>query len=84
MIAIFVLKTLGLAACIFAGVYALFFGSQHLSNALNGSKLDKFLNPPVTPYNYKESELWEAPSYWKSWKTTPIVEAKTIITLSLD
>lgn len=79
-----VLKTLGLAAAIFAGVWTLFFGSQRLANAFNGSKADKFLNPPVTPYNYKESELWEAPVYWTNWKTTPIVEAKAIITLSLS
>ena len=68
MIAIFLLKTLGLAACIFGGIYAIFFGGQLLSKAVHNPAVDKVLNPPVTPYNYKESELWEAPAHWKQWK----------------
>lgn len=61
-------KTIGLAALIFAGTYALLFGSQAFANAFNGSAIDKVLNPPITPYKYKESELWQAPSYWSNWE----------------
>jgi hypothetical protein len=65
---VLILKIIGLAALMCAGMFGLFLLMRGLSRIINNPKVDAVLNPPPTPYNYKPEELWEAPSYWKNWE----------------
>ena len=65
-----VLKIIGLAALMGAGMIALFYLIKGFTALINHPKVDGFLNPPVRPYNYKPEELWEPPAHWKNWKKT--------------
>ena len=64
-----ILKILGLAILILAGIGLIGLILKAFSKAVNSPDFDRIFNPPVTPYNYKPTELWEAPAHWKNWET---------------
>jgi len=64
------LKIIGLAVLMGCRMFMVRYFFEGFYLLINSKKVDRFLNPSVTPYNYKPEELWEPPTHWKNWNKT--------------
>jgi len=68
-----ILKILGYSTLLMLGLIALFHTIKGLYFVANHPTVDAYLNPPIKPYNYSKSELWEPPVYWTNWEKNTTV-----------